>query len=110
MSAPNARDDADRKPRPTEADPHGRDHDEGLAGADKRTEVEQDERFANSREDGVVDKHNYLDDLGEAVASTLGSVIGQGDGVDAEIDAEARGGEKPRSTGQDESSARKEGE
>ncbi len=74
----------------TSADPHGRDHDEGLAGAERVKDVDDDERFANSRDGGVVDKHNYLDDVGEAVASTLGSVIGEGAAVDDESDARRR--------------------
>ena len=33
-----------------------------------------------------VDEHNYLDDVGEAVASTLGSVTGRGDDADHRTD------------------------
>lgn len=56
----------------TDPDPHGRDHSEGLAGANERGDVVADERFANSRDEGVVDKRNYLDGLGDALASAVG--------------------------------------
>lgn len=91
MSDPkNARERTDAAPD-TDADPHGRDHSEGLSGAKTREGVDRDERFANSRDDGVVDEHNYLDDVGEAVASTLGSVAGVGKETDEKIDDEQHG-------------------
>ena len=76
-----------------DADPHGRDHSDGPSGATERDDVEKGERFANSRDEGVVDKHNYLDDVGEAVASTLGSVAGVGPETDDKIDEKQRGGD-----------------
>ena len=61
---------------PAGSDPHGRDHGDGLAAESTREDVERDARFADSRDEGVVDEHNYLDDVGEAVASAVGSLTG----------------------------------
>ena len=82
-----------------DADPHGRDHDAGLAGADTREEVEKEERFANSREEGVVEKGSYLDDVGDAIASTLGGVAGVGKETDEQIEDERPGRDPKRPDG-----------
>ena len=82
-----------------DADRHGRDHDEGLAGADTREEVDKDERFANSREEGVVDKSSYLDDVGDAIASTIGGVAGVGKETDEQIEDERHGRDPKRPDG-----------
>ena len=93
---PDARERTDTD---TDADPHGRDHTDGLAGARTHDDVDKDEHFANSREDGVVDKHNYLDDVGEAIASTLGSVAGVGEETDEKIDEEQHGRDRKTDAG-----------
>ena len=87
-----------------ETDRHGRDHDEGLAGADTRGDVGEDERFANSREEGVVEKGSYLDDVGDAIASTLGGVAGVGKETDEQIEDERPGRDPKRPDGAGESS------
>lgn len=89
----------------TTSDPDGEDHGPGLAAERTREDVERDERFANSREDGVVDEHNYLDDVGEAVASTLGTVAGVGEETDEKIDEEQRGRD-PKAPRDDEGEGR----
>ena len=75
----------------TTSDPDGRDHDDGLAAEKTRGDVDRDERFANSREGGVVDEHSYLDDVGDAVASTIGSAIGMGEETDEKVDDDLHG-------------------
>ena len=77
--------------RPDDADRDGR-----LAGAEDREDVDKGQRFADSRKDGVVDEHSYLDDVGDAVASTIGSVAGVGAETDDKIDDEMHGRDPKR--------------
>lgn len=86
----------------TDTDPHGRDHSEGLAGADSRADVDADERFANSREEGVVEKGSYLDGFGDALASMVDSVTDGGETFEPGTAKERAGGEREAASDTDE--------